>query len=120
MYNSCETCRTITDSLQNKTRSDTLLDMCHWWIRNCLLFFRSTWNHSWFYLNLCCSIFSILCSVLSSLLVFGTILFRFAIALSVLRFTAFSYPFGIFKPFRLQKKNIKYLNQNHSYTFRYA
>jgi len=46
----------------------------------------------------CYSIFSCLCSVLS-IIVCPFVLLRLSIVLSVLLFTAFNYPYGIFKPF---------------------
>ena len=58
--------------------------------------FRSTWVHPRFLVGSCYSIFSFMfCRSLFVLLYF----FLLAIVLSVLRYTDFDCPFGIFKPF---------------------
>ena len=59
---------------------------------------QAPWFNPWFLLDSCCSIFSFLsCFLWTIIFVCVLVLFRLAIALSVLRSTSFEYPFDIFK-----------------------
>ena len=82
------------------------LDMCLWWIRNCLLFIRSTWDHSWFYLNVLLNIqYSLQCSVI--IVSFWDYSISFCHCIICPSIYSFQLPFWYFQTFPTSKEKYK-------------